>query len=290
MWFFWSLGNAFTDSLKDVFGAKGSRKLDEYIVCFAQRFFALPVLLPLAFIFKLEVEPDALFWKATAMSIIINIPASILYYRAIKESSLSLALPIVTLSPVFLLATSPLINHEIPSVLGVIGVMVSVIGTYLLSLSERHEGGFFAPFTVLWKNRGMRLMLVVAFLWSISAPYDRIAVTHVDPFFYNAVKETALAAVFFLGVAARGSVRDLSRAKAVKMLAPVGLLSGISITFQMIAFSMTLVPYAVSVKRASALFGILWGKLFFHEANIKERLLGALVILAGAVLILLATL
>ena len=290
MWFFWSLGNAFTDSLKDVFGAKGSRKFDEYLVCFAQRFFALPVLLPLAFIFELKVEPDVLFWKATAMSIIINIPASILYYRALKESSLSLALPVVTLSPVFLLVTSPLINREVPSMLGVLGVMISVLGTYLLSLSERREGGFFAPLTVLWENPGMRLMLIVAFLWSFGAPFDRIAVTHADPFFYNAVKETTLAAVFFFVVIVRGGLRNLFHAKAAKILAPMGLLSGISITFQMIAFSLTLVPYAISVKRASALFGILWGKLYFGETNLKERFVGAIVILAGAVMILLSTL
>ena len=41
MWFFWSLGNALAESIKDVFGKHGAQKFDEYLAAFSQRFFAL---------------------------------------------------------------------------------------------------------------------------------------------------------------------------------------------------------------------------------------------------------
>ena len=53
----------------------------------------------------------------------------------------------------------------------------------------------------------------------------------------------------------------------------------------MVAISMTIVPNVITVKRTSALFGIVWGKLFFKEQNIKERLLGAIIMLLGVLLI-----
>jgi uncharacterized membrane protein len=41
----------------------------------------------------------------------------------------------------------------------------------------------------------------------------------------------------------------------------------------------------LSVKRTSLIFGVLYGWLLFKEGNIRERLLGTVVMLAGVVLI-----
>ena len=295
MWFFWSLGNALAESIKDVFGKHGAQKFDEYLAAFSQRFFALFLLIPLAFIFG-NAKPDAIFWYATFGSVAINIITSILYFRALKESPLSLVLPIVTLSPIFLLFTSPLINREVPSLFGVAGVIVSVFGTYLLNISKRKEG-LFAPLKTIWSNQGTRFMLIVAFLWSISAPFDKVAVQHAnpmlktgDPYFYVAISHIFLALALLPFVIKKIKPSRLFAPTSARVLAPIGIVSGLAITFQMIAFSMTLVPYAISVKRTSALFGALWGKLFFKEVNLKERLVGAVVILVGAAMVLFSAL
>lgn len=55
--------------------------------------------------------------------------------------------------------------------------------------------------------------------------------------------------------------------------------------FHMIAVSMTLVAYAIAIKRTSILFTVLWGALLFKEKNFKERLIGAAIMLAGVLLI-----
>lgn len=51
---------------------------------------------------------------------------------------------------------------------------------------------------------------------------------------------------------------------------------------------MTIVPNVITVKRTSALFGIMWGKIFFKEKEIKERFIGTLVMILGVVLIALS--
>ena len=45
------------------------------------------------------------------------------------------------------------------------------------------------------------------------------------------------------------------------------------------------VPYMISVKRTSLLFGIIFGAIFFGETNIRERLVGGIVMIIGVVLI-----
>jgi uncharacterized membrane protein len=51
------------------------------------------------------------------------------------------------------------------------------------------------------------------------------------------------------------------------------------------AINLVEVAYMVSVKRLSILFGVIYGVVFFKETNIKERLLGATVMVSGIIMI-----
>ena len=73
-----------------------------------------------------------------------------------------------------------------------------------------------------------------------------------------------------------------------KVLFPIGFFSALAIIFQMLAISLTLVAYVISIKRASVIFGVLWGYFIFNEMEIKERLTGALVMIMGVALITLS--
>ncbi|GAI81314.1 unnamed protein product, partial [marine sediment metagenome] len=52
-----------------------------------------------------------------------------------------------------------------------------------------------------------------------------------------------------------------------------------------LAISMVKASYMISVKRLSALIGIIYGRLFFKEKYIAVRFAGAGLMVAGAVLI-----
>jgi uncharacterized membrane protein len=53
----------------------------------------------------------------------------------------------------------------------------------------------------------------------------------------------------------------------------------------MSALNLTLVAYVISIKRTSAVLAVLWGMLFFGESDIRQRFIGASIMLAGLVLI-----
>ena len=56
----------------------------------------------------------------------------------------------------------------------------------------------------------------------------------------------------------------------------------------MLAMNLTKVAYMISVKRLSLIIGIMYGYFLFREENIKERLLGAVLMLIGFVLVVTA--
>jgi uncharacterized membrane protein len=63
------------------------------------------------------------------------------------------------------------------------------------------------------------------------------------------------------------------------------MLIAIMIITHLKAISLIEVSYMISVKRLSILFGVLYGVMFFKETNIKERFLGATVMVSGIIMI-----
>lgn len=287
MWYTYAIGTAFFESLKDVAAKRGVVRFDPYAVAWAQRIYCAAVLVPLGIAFGERRWPAPDFWWAVAIAIVMMTVTSVLYMRALERTDLSLALPILSLSPILILITGPLINREMPTILGAIGVALAATGAYVVNLNRR-TGGWLAPFSAIWRDPGRRAMLIVTVLWGLNAPFDKIAVRASDPFTYAAVVNAATAVTLLPFLLRRCGLRDAVSAGAFRVLAPVGVLQAISFVLQMIALSLAPVPYVISVKRGSTLFGMFWGKVVFRERHVGLRASGALIILAGTILILLA--
>lgn len=283
MWLLFSLLNAFSESVANAFSKRGAQKIDVLSAAWAQRFFSIFIILPLALTTHSFQSVNHTFWIAVIISSLLNALTAILFIRAIKDSSLSLTLPIVNMTPVFLLITSPVMIGEFPKPLGLVGILSAVIGAYILNLSKRIHG-IFEPFLSIWKEPGPRLMLLIAFIWSITSNIQKIEVKNSNPII-SAFAEACTILILLTIILLFKKISFKRIAQNSFVLAPIGIASGLSIVFQMIAISMTIVPNVLTIKRTSTLFGIAWGKIFFKEKNIKERLIGTIVMLLGIVLI-----
>ncbi len=284
MWFLLSFGSAFFDSIKDVFAKKSIVKIDEYAAAWSQRFFSLIILVPLM-LTHLPAALDRAFWQAMAIIIVLATIASICYMKSLKYSPLSVVLPIASLTPMFILLTSKLINHELPILFGIIGVCVAVVGAYVLQWSKRAQG-FFSPLTHLFTDKGSRYMLAVALLWSITSPYDKIAIQHSNPYFYVGIAGVIYTLILFPFMLKKSRLRSVFANLTAQ--APIGLGQGVAVLLQMLAVPLTFVAYVTAVKRSSSIFGPLWGKLFFQEEKLVERTIGTIIILIGIILMILS--
>jgi len=283
-WFVLSLLTALCESLKDVFSKKGLKITDEYVISWSLRFFALFFLLPILFFIDIPLLGEK-FWIALLIGGVLNVVTTVLYMKAIKYSDLSITVPMVAFTPLFLLLTSPLIIGEFPSFWGLIGILLIVTGSYVLNIREKHSS-YFAPFHVLLKEPGPKRMLAVAFIWSITSNFDKIGVQNSSPIFWS-VAVNLFVAVFLLPVMFYKSPRENLRLmpKNLSALIPVALFGALTVIFQMTAISLTLVAYVISIKRMGAVMSVLFGHFLFKEKGLKERLVGASIMIIGVLLI-----
>ncbi len=281
---------AFFESLLDVLRKKNAERLDAMVVSWALvTFSTLFSLVPLFLLESKSFPTSFEFWMALGISLALNSVSGYLYVSILMKAELSLVLPLITLSLVFLLITGPLINHEIPSAIGVVGIFVIVFGTYGLKYENR-GAGWFAPITSLWKDRSAQKMLLVAFLWACSSPFDKRATMAGSPLWFLVLISAGLALMYtpFMFQKQRWSLFGADR-NWLKLI-PLGAVNTITVWCFLSSLTFLFVPYAIGLKRLSILFGVLWGRWIFKEKHTQSRAVAASVMLAGSLMILWATL
>ena len=280
MWIFFAFLTAICEAAKDAVCKKSLHNVDEYVVAWSWKAFPLPFLLPLLFFVDWPTELSLRFWAALFAGGLLNVLVTFIYIRAIRVSDLSLTVPLLSFTPVFLLGTSPLLVGEVPAPTGYLGVMLIFLGSYVLGVKNR-EQGYLGPLKALLRHKGPRLMLLVAALWSVAANMDKIGVLETSPFFW-AFCIQAFVALGMTPVAMLKSPNFLGMIrKNTLILSVIGFFAGMGLACQMTAIEVGLVPYVISIKRTSIVFSVLFGGLIFREQEAGSRLLGALIMVLG---------
>lgn len=285
-WFICAVLTAFFESIKDIFSKGNLKNIDEYIVSLSLTLFALPFLIPFLLFIKIPHLGNQ-FWTALFFGGTLNVIATILFMKAIKYSDLSITVPMVAFTPLFLLITSPLIVGEFPTSFGLIGIVLIVTGSYILNIKEKHRG-YLAPFRALLKERGSKLMLVVAFIWSITSNFDKVGVQNSSPIFWIIAIDMFISLVIAPIVFYKSRINVNQVSTDLITLVPIGLFGALTAIFQMKALTLTYVAYVISIKRTSAITSVFFGHLIFNERGIEERLIGALSMILGVLFIMLS--
>ncbi len=152
-WLILAFLTPFFTSLQDVINKKIAQKIDVSVVAWGWTFFSLPILL-IFLIWEGIPSLGPLFWPAVFISGFLLTIATLLYIKAIKVSDLSLAVPMLAFTPLFLLITSFLILGEVPKPLGFIGVILIVVGSYVINFKHKKEG-YGEPFKNFLKEKGL---------------------------------------------------------------------------------------------------------------------------------------
>jgi drug/metabolite transporter (DMT)-like permease len=286
LWLMLALGAALFSSFRAVFVKHNVKSLDPLFVAWSWAFFGFIFLTPLLFFIEIPTMTKT-FFIALIVTIILNTIAFNVYVKALKHGDLSVTVPMTAFTPLFLLITSPIIVGEFPSTQGLFGVLAIVIGSYVLHIKEKKDG-ILAPFKALIKQKGPRLMLLLAAIWSITANVDKIGIQNSSPFFWAICMSAGLSVSMFIVVLfkAREEIKKLP--KHIKTVAPMGFFMALTLVTQFQALTFAIVPYVIAVKRLSGLLGVIWGKIIFKEDHFKDRILGAAIMVAGVILIALS--
>lgn len=285
MWVIYSLLTAFFLATSDALTKRALRSRNEYLVAWARLAFAMPILIA-TFIFVEIPALDRTFWTATACALPLEITAIILYTKALKVSPISLTMPFLALTPMFLIVTSGLIVGEHVTPAGFAGIIVMALGSYLLNL-HRIRHALLEPFRAIGREKGAVLIIIVAFIYSITSALGKLAIEHSSPIFFGSFYFILVAGLFTpVALLKQGGRIPIARSD-IRALIPIGITYALMILLHMTAMSLTNVAYMISIKRTSLLFSVIYGHLMFSEERIPERALGAAVMLAGFVILVL---
>ena len=283
MWLVLSLLTAVSNSAQDIISKRLSTRVSPYVTAWGASFFALPFFL-LLFFWDHPSAPKPDFWPALLVTGVLLAVATVFFFKAIEAADLSLSVPILSFTPMFLLLTSPLILGEFPRPWGIVGMVLIVLGCYSLFYHPEQEN-ILAPFKRLMKARGSRYMLWVAILYSIGGNIDKIGVRNSSPLLWS----VSLNAFVSLLLGTMMSIKVRHVEKQIRMnwpwLMAMGFFLAMMMMFQMNALKLSIVPYVIAIKRTSVILTSLWGLWFLKERGGLERVLAVALMIAGVFVI-----
>jgi len=284
-WMYFALLAAFSESLKDLLSKQGLRSVSPQLAALAAGATPIPILLSIVLFTDSVPLLGPRYGWALLIGGTLNILALFQFMRALQSSDLSLAIPFVSFTPLFLLITSPFLVGDIPTTQDIVGIFCIVGGAYVLHIQSIHHG-FLAPLFAIFREPGPRRMLSVAFIYSLTSNFDKIGVQNSSPLFWS----LSISSVMTIGF-----VFLLRFLPAKNMAAPhpttfgilllVGLFQTIGLLVHNTALSLGPVPSVIAIKRSSILFAVMWGWMFLKEKYVGERLIGAVLMMIGVVVL-----
>jgi drug/metabolite transporter (DMT)-like permease len=292
LWLILALGSALTNSLYNaasnylVSKNRWSKFTLIYWLSLMAAFFLFFVNLYIGF-----PEIDNRFWFAILTTAIINAFTGPLLLRAYELGEFSSVYSMVLLTPVFTLITSKFLVAETPSAWGVLGVLATVIGLYIILRNHTDNLSESKPNFM----RANMIGISVAFLWSITTNFDKLSSRYSNAFFAPFVGLLIIAAInaLFVFIMRERHLPTVGNAgklqiKDYLIFLGVGAFFAMSNVLHNAALMIGFVSYTLAIKRVGILFAIIWGWLFFKEKNLRKKLLGAAVAVAGVMMILFA--
>ena len=246
------------------------------------------LLLPLLALNLPPSAPPPPFWGWVGLALPLEVLAMALYMLAIRDSPLALTLPYLAFTPVFVVLTGFLLLGEQVSPRGMAGILLVVIGAYALNLEHARLAtprSWLAPVLAIGRERGSRLMLVVALIYSVTSVLGKGAMQHMaaasfGPMYFMLL---GLFTAAFFGWRDPAALRVLWRPSWRHAI--IAACMAVMVVAHFLALERVEVAYMISVKRTSILFGILLGALMFAETRLVQHLFAAGLMVAGVTLI-----
>jgi drug/metabolite transporter (DMT)-like permease len=281
MGLFASLLSAVFSSSKDLLSKRLAFRLDGTTSTFASFGYALPyyaVLMLVLFLMGKEVFTlTPAFLLLVLLRSVTDTFAEGMKMHAFAHGDISVVATFFSISPLFLLITSPLITGDRLSLPGAAAVLLVVGGSLAM---------VYRPSSAHWAGQGRAIALAAgaSLFFSLNSCFDRLAVQEGTPVFAG-FSMTLLSALFLLPwvLGRKGSLQSLREHRAGLLLR--GLLEVAFMVAKLYALQFLQAPYVVGIQRLSLLLSILGGRLFFREPDFGRRLAAGVLILAGVFLI-----
>ena len=281
----------FANPLSNVFQKQLTQRLAHPLFIITVVHAALTVLcLPYAVIGGGGFHVPTAVWINMLIAALLAVTGNVLIVYALSEADLSVLGPINAYKSVVGLILGIFLVGERPTLMGLTGVLLIVAGSYFV-IDRRVNQPLSNAFVRFFSERGIQLRFPALFFSATEAVFLKRAIVLSSP-----VTVFIFWAVFGFAVAMAGGVVLLRH----EMPRQIAILRGAAGTYiwlvsaigmMQLATLLTLrelqVGYSLALFQLSTVVSVFLGRRYFAETRIGERLIGSIVMAAGAALIVL---
>lgn len=233
-----------------------------------------------------------LSWAAAGVLVVSAVFETLYFFtiaQAYEHADLSIVYPLARgTSPLWLVVWSVLWLGEQITLGGVLGVGLIALGLYVINLPEL--GAWRAPLRAL-QQAGPRWALLAGLCISLYTALDRVGVRLFDPWLYTYVV-LVVATIFLTPLVWKqvGWPELQAELRVSRWRWMAALIAGTTtlVAYGMVLYTLQLgtpASYAGAVREISVVLGVIIGIAWFKEAAGPMRVLGAVLVVAGAVII-----
>jgi drug/metabolite transporter (DMT)-like permease len=285
LWALFSLASAFFHASRLAVTKRLSLSFSTEALTFYVNLASLAVTMPLA-IWHHQIplhEPGYL--SAVAFGGVLSGLGGWALNAALHRTEVSLVGPTMTLTPGFVIVVEWLLTGQVPGPMGLFGVGLLVVGSYILTLGGE-DTDWYRPLRRLLHDPGTVYATVAAACFAAASVFGRIGIQLSDPLSFSVVVAVVNTLVLWIAFTLRDP--HFHRQLAIpgikgdlRALLLLGTLFALMRIADQLALSLTLASYAMAVKRSAGVFSVLLGRWLFAEPYAATRFAGALVMLLG---------
>jgi drug/metabolite transporter (DMT)-like permease len=208
--------------------------------------------------------------------------------EALKLEELSYTAPLNSFVSVFTLIIAAFFLHETPPQLGALGIIIIFIGAYIVNLRQQRLH-WYDPLLRLFISPGAQLSLGVAFGYAVNTVLMKVLSNHgySSLMIMFAITLIGWVLLAYVPLTKPQELATTFRSNKVVLLgAAVSSFAGSF--FHILAIAGTYASYAVSVRRFETLISVLLGWRYLKETNIRNKIIGSLFMIAGAIVMALS--
>jgi drug/metabolite transporter (DMT)-like permease len=252
---------------------------------------ALLTLMCLPFLFVLEAQKALLgpeVWVNMVICALLAVAGNVLLVYALKSADLSVLGPINAYKSVIGLVLGIFLIGELPTSLGVAGTLLILVGSYFVvdTAVDQPRGNAFVRF---FREKGIQLRFAALGLSATEAVFLKKAILLSSPlttFVLWSMLGLPIAAVA-IAILLQGKTTEEIRIlrKNSRTYLWLAITTGVMQLTTVLTFGKLQVGYSLALFQMSTLLSVFLGYRYFQERQIRKRLFGSIVMVAGAVMI-----
>ena len=180
---------------------------------------------------------------------IIGLFSALLFLKAIKQSDLSLTIPLLSLSPMFSSLFSFFFLNEQLSNIQYLGIFLIILGTLILYSKKLTIYEIIKSSKIILKNSSAKLMILVSIIWSLTPVLDKICLKNSSINIHGFIQSLGMITLLIF-LFKKDKVQTENTKKNLRIILLTVFIGSTATILQFYAILTNYVPIMESIKRS----------------------------------------